>query len=126
MDKPSFSFLGKDYSHEQFVSLLDLLQSVPTECFLDIICNQRETRIYSTSEISQFSDFEKGVITVPKVLEFYPNGIDFAKLGEKLIGANEEEANRKYGENHASLAALMSLATISKKQRKLVRLPADP
>ena len=116
----TFSFMDSSFTREQFEDLLRLLQSIPTEYLLDCICDIKETNQYDTSEIPQFSDFEKGAIIVPRILEFYPNGINYTELGKKLIGAKENEANRKYGENHASLAALMSLATISKKQRKLV------
>ena len=116
----TFSFLRPDYCQEQFVGLLNLLQNIPTEFFIEFIGKQNTTYKYDTFNIPQFSDFEKGAVIVPRILEFYPQGIDFAELGEKLIASKENEANRKYGENHASLAALMSLATISKKQRKLV------
>ena len=116
----TLSFLKSDYSNEQFVGLHDLLQNIPTELFLNFIGKQNSTCKYDTFEIPQFSDFEKGAVIVPRILEFYPQGIDFTELGEKLIASKENEANRKYGENHASLASLMSLATISKRQRKLV------
>lgn len=116
----AFSFLRSDYTRAQFVDLLDLLQNIPTERFLDLICNQTCPHKYDTCEIPQFSDFVKGVVVVPRILEFYPQGIDFTELGERLIASKENEANRKYGENHASLASLMGLAKIKKKQRKLV------
>lgn len=116
----TLSFMDNNYSHEQYENLLTLLQCVPTELFFESICSWNHTFEYDTSAISQFSDFEKGAIVVPQILEFYPEGINFTELGEKLIAAKEKEANRKYGENHASLASLMSLATIAKKQRKLV------
>lgn len=119
-EKETLSFLNNDYSQEQFLDLLNLLQSIPTEHFLEYIGSRVIVPKYETSEISQFSDFEKGAIVVPQILEFYPEGINFTELGEKLVAAKEKEANRKYGENHASLASLMSLATISKQQRKLV------
>ena len=93
---------------------------MPTEILLNYICSHDTKCSYSTNQIPQFSDFEKGAVIVPRVLEFFPDGINFTELGRKLVDAKEKEANRKYGENHASLASLMSLASISKKERKLV------
>ena len=119
-DSETLTFLSYEYCQEQFSDLLRLLQGIPTELFFDYIRSQRGALQYNTSEIPQFSDFKKGAIVVPRILEFYPEGVNYTELGEKLIGAKEDEANRKYGENHASLAALMSLATIIKNQRKLV------
>ena len=119
-EKESLCMLDDGYSHEQLVMLLDLFQHIPTDHFLQFICNIKELPKFDTSDVSQFSDFEKGAIIVPQILEFYPNGINFTELGEKLIGSKEKEANRKYGENHASLASLMSLAMIKKQHRKLV------
>ena len=120
MESETLSFMDTNYCREQYENLLSFFQCVPTEVFFESICSRNHTFEYDTSDISQFSDFEKGAIVVPQILEFYPEGISFTKLGEKLIAAKEKEANRKYGENHASLASLMSLATITQKQRKLV------
>lgn len=114
------SLFINELTREQFLLVFGVLQSIPTDHFLEYICTRNGLLDYDTTDIPQFSDFEKGAIIVPQILEFYPNGTTFTELGRKLISTKEDEANRKYGENHASLAALMSLASIITQRKKLV------
>lgn len=116
----STSFLFDSYDQDRFLTMLRLFQLLPVERLFTAIKEQGYTDCYTTLDISQFSDFGKAIETVPEILEFYPQGISYSDLGEKLMGDRKYEACRKYGENHARTASVMSLARLSEKQPKLV------
>ena len=119
-DPKSTSFLFESYDRDKFLAMLKLFQILPIERLLSAIEEQGYTNSYNTLDVSQFSDFGKATEAVPEILEFYPQGISYSDLGEKLMGEREYEACRKYGENHARMASVMSLARLSEKQPKLV------
>ena len=116
----STSFLFGSYDQDRLLTMLKLFQSLPIERLFTAIKEQGHTYCYTTLDISQFSDLGKAIETVPQILEFFPQGISYSDLGEKLMGDREYEACRKYGENHARTASVMSLARLSDKQPRLV------
>lgn len=116
----STSFLFESYDQDRFLTMLKLFQLLSIERLFTAIIEQGHTDCYTTLDISQFSDLGKAIETVPEILEFYPQGISYSDLGEKLMGDREYEACRKYGENHARTASVMSLARLSDKQPRLV------
>ena len=116
----STSFLFESYDQDRFLTMLKLFQLLSIERLFTAIIEQGHTDCYTTLDNSQFSDLGKAIETVPDILEFYPQGISYSDLGEKLMGDREYEACRKYGENHARTASVMSLARLSDKQPRLV------
>ena len=116
----STSFLFESYDQDRFLAMLKLFQLLPVERMFTAIKDQGYADHYTTLDISQFSDFEKAIEIVPKILEFYPQGISYSDLGEKLMGDRKHEACRKYGENHARTASVMSLARLTEKQPRFV------
>ena len=65
--------------------------------------------------IPQFSDLATAMYFVPEVLKKSGVALGYAEIGEKLL-SNEKNsvANKKYGENHSKLSALLDLAVVSK------------
>lgn len=119
-DPMTTDFLVEPYDRNRFLIMLSLFQSLPTERLFSAIKLRGYVDDYNTIDISQFSDLSKAIESVPRILEFYPQGISYYALGEKLMGSREYEACRKYGENHARMASVMSLAALSKNQPRLV------
>lgn len=66
--------------------------------------------------VVQFSSFESGIIDVPRVLSINSKSMIFEEIGENILGKRNELALKKYGENHAKLAELFSLVTLSTKR----------
>lgn len=64
--------------------------------------------------IPQFSNFEDGTYRTVELLVANGNkGVTFDELGIMLQGKRSDAANKKYGENHAKLAELLDLVTIT-------------
>ncbi len=97
---------------QQFVRVL-LKTSVQE--IIDIIKNIKDKESVSAENIPQFSDLATAMYLVPKVLNETNAPITYAEMGRAILsGEKNDIADKKYGENHGKLAALLDLATVSK------------
>ena len=97
---------------EELISVCKFLLSLPISNF--VYCIDKD--IDCTSDmIIQYSNLEHAVIDVAKVLKFKKEPLTFAQLGKIIIHAKEEGACKKYGENHAKVAAELSMVKLERK-----------
>ena len=98
-----------------------VLTTVPLKPFFDVLLTLRFDRAITKSEILQYSSFRDGANRISELLEFFPKGETFVNLGYQLVAAKNAAANRKYGENHARLAEVLNLVTISDYKPRCVK-----
>lgn len=93
----------------------DKLLSIPLSDIFETIMKNLSSEEVLPSNIPQFSNFIDAYINTPKVLELNGSAMSFEELGTYLDNGKEknEIAQRKYGENHSKLAALLDLAIIT-------------
>jgi len=101
-------------------TVFDVLSKTPTVCFFDALLNLEITRTLVPADVPCFSNFENGAARLNELLEFEPDGLTFSDAGYQLMNSVKEGARTKYGENHAKLAAMMSLVTISNTRPAIV------
>ena len=88
--------------------LFTLLEETPTEAIIDIIeANKEKIPPLSTRDIPMFSDL-KAVDIVPGIAESNP-GASFPVIGSIMLPNNRAVNQRKWGETHYRLAAMMRL-----------------
>lgn len=98
---------------EELSAAYEVLNVTRLQTYLEVLLTLRLNRSLKTEEIPQYSSFEDGVSRITELLEFYPEGESFVKLGYQMVNAPNETANRKYGENHSRLAESMDLVVVS-------------
>jgi hypothetical protein len=91
------------------------LLNVSLDCIFDAVTRNPAMEEVLPSNIPQFSDFADAYIETPKILESSNEKMTYDQLGVYLDnGKNKKEgAQRKYGENHSKVAALLDLAVIA-------------
>lgn len=104
-------------TEEELKKICIFLLSIPIETFIYCI---NEKCDYNAENIVQFSNMNHSIIEVPKLLKFDTKQLTFNELGEKLVHAKKEGANKKYGENHSKLAEELMLVTFSKKGSTII------
>lgn len=102
-------FMNGSYDDLVFVS--KFLLSIPISNFLYCIDHDVECK---TEMIIQYSNLNNAIVDVPRVLKFVEKSLTFAELGKIIINAKEEGACKKYGENHAKLAAEISMVKLER------------
>ena len=92
-----------------------IILSTPLDIFSEIVKKISNREKVVPDNIPQFSDMATAMYYVPEVLKKAGTGLGYAEIGEKLL-SNEKNniANKKYGENHSKLAAMLDLAVVSK------------
>jgi len=111
-------------SFDELDKAYQVIRSTPLSDFIQGISSLPYDHQITAPEILQYSSFRDGVVRIPELLQFYPNGENFINLGYQMVGAPNEAANRKYGENHARLAEALSLATISASKPRFAMISA--
>lgn len=111
-------------SPDELTMAFHVISSTPIDHFFQELCSLPYDRPIRTDEILQYSSFADGVIRIPELLQFYPDGENFVNLGYQMVAASHEAANRKYGENHARLAEALSLATVSASKPRYAKISA--
>ena len=97
---------------KQFIQIL-LKTSVSK--IVEIIRSTKSRESVTAENIPQFSDLATAMYLVPKVLCETHAPISYAKMGRAILGGEKNDiADKKYGENHGKLAALLDLAVVSK------------
>ncbi len=92
-----------------------LLSMAVSEVF-NIVCQYPSKENVLPSNIPQFSNFSDAIFSTPYILGLSGQPMSFAELGVYLDNGKEksEIAQRKYGENHSKMAALLDLVVIYK------------
>lgn len=88
-----------------FIESIRQMQTYPELTIHDVLC---------------FSKLENGVSRLNELLEFSPDGLTFAELGEQLAGSANQMGRIKYGENQSKLASSIQLVEISNTRPALV------
>ena len=101
----------------------DALLETPLEEIISILADSINYEKANAENIFQFSNLEHALINVPEILSMFVNSnevLNFEKIGfylergEKGAKLHSDVAMKKYGENHAKMAALLDLAVVSK------------
>jgi len=98
-----------------------VIKEVPIECFFDAVQAETLQRELIPADVPCFSTLENGASRLNELLEFEPDGLTFEEAGYQLMNSVKPGAKVKYGENHAKLAAMMSLVTISRNRPAIVK-----
>jgi hypothetical protein len=96
------------------------LGMVPLEHLFEIVATIDSDMAFTPADIPCFSTFENGANRMTELLEFAPDGLSFSEIGYQLIKASHIGAQTKYGENHAKLAQMMSLVSITNTRPAIV------
>lgn len=107
-------------SDDEIIRAVRFLDEFP-ETELLVAIAEREPCELDSADIPCFSTFTNGAVRLNELLEFAPKGLTYADMGNQLIGARGQFAQVKYGENHAKLAAMMSLVVISEHRPAVVK-----
>ena len=101
--------------YEAASTLVKVLLETPLIAFKNALASAQERENVTAENIPQYSDLAAAMYYVPLVLNNAPSPMTYEELGKKLLqGEKNSVANKKYGENHSKMAALLDLAVISK------------
>ena len=102
---------------------IEMLLKYSVEEIVDIICDSEKLEKVTKDNIPQYSNLDDALFNVNRVLVQSEETMTYEDLGYYLEKEHsEEEANtvaqKKYGENHSKMAALMDLAVIGETGRR--------
>lgn len=109
----------KSGSRDEVENAAKFLGNIPYSEFLQAIKALEPDDDLIPAEVPCFSTFNNGVVRLNELLEFAPNGLTYADIGYQITNAPNQLAQIKYGENHAKLAAMMSLVAIDSHHRPI-------
>lgn len=112
-----------DGNEQDIATVIQLLVALPEKEIVRVISCRDEVTLLP-ADVPCFSTFSNGAVRLNELLEFAPEGLTYAEIGYQLVGAVSQLAQIKYGENHAKLAAMMSLVTISDHRPANIRATA--
>ncbi len=106
--------------------VFDVLNELETEQIIATLTSTKSVDglSFTPAEVPCFSTMLNGMVRLPELLEFYPNGMSFYEIGYQMKKQSNDFACIKYGENHAKLAAKMSLVTITNTKPAVISLTA--
>lgn len=95
--------------------LCNKLLDTPLPNIFDIIRKYPSSEAVLASNIPQFSSLRDAYLETPNILNLSKQSMNYNELGIYLDNGKEkkEVAQRKYGENHSKLAALLDLVIIT-------------
>lgn len=99
-----------------------IISSVPISVWFQNLLKIRKEKEYTSYDIPCFSNFEAGIIRLPEILEFHPEGLSYEEIGYELMKSETILGKEKYGENHSKLAASAKLVTITKSKPYIAKL----
>ncbi len=125
-NEPEINNIINNASKDELEIFIQKLNEYSEEAFINQIFNDNNIKEVTllANDIPCFSNFEHGIFRVSEILSFMPQGMGFKDLGYQLIQSKTPGAQLKYGENHAKLAAMMKLVTISEEKPIKVRITA--
>lgn len=99
--------------------LTEKILEYSTERLVELIDKSNNKEAITKENIPQYSNLEDGFLEVPNILRESESILSFDLLGHYLTRnkpgyVQGSVANKKYGENHAKLAALLDLVVIDK------------
>ena len=98
-----------------------VMLQTPIEDFAEIVKRISNREKVAPDNIPQFSDLAIAMYYVPEVLKNATSSLEYAEIGAKLLSNEKNDvANKKYGENHSKLAALLDLAVVSKESSSAI------
>jgi len=96
------------------LDVINVLSLTSVDALIDVIkATCYEEPAFTAADVPCFSMLSNGIIRLPELLEFYPDGMSFYEIGYQIKKQPNPNACVKYGENHAKLASKLSLAVIS-------------
>ena len=102
-------------AEEAAEKLIRILLATPIESINNILKDASEREAVTAENIPQFSDIAIALFHVPTVLADQNRPLSYEEMGQLILGGDKNAtADKKYGENHGKLAALLDLAIISK------------
>ncbi len=125
------------YQNSECASMVDSIVGRFTEILLkhsieeivDIIISSESLEPVTMGNIPQLSQLDKGMFHVIEILMESGQAMLFEELGyylEQKYGSDEPKvgAQKKYGENHGKMAALMDLAVVGKQGQRVIVYPS--
>ncbi len=125
------------YQNSECASMVDSIVGRFTEILLkhsieeivDIIISSESLEPVTMGNIPQLSQLDKGMFHVIEILMESGQAMLFEELGyylEQKYGSDEPKvgAQKKYGENHGKMAALMDLAVVGKQGQRAIVYPS--
>lgn len=104
----STSYMPEDNFHMLITGLFNCLIEMPCIRVLNLLKENFEPEIITKANIPQFSNFDNcysGVTT--GILESGLDYVNYSKISYLLrVSPRKEDADKKYGENHAKIAAM--------------------
>ncbi len=95
--------------------LIDNLLDISVDALAQLIKSAENREMVTAENIPQFSDLATAMYLVPNVLNKISQPITYAEMGQRILrGEKNDVADKKYGENHGKVAALLDLAVVSK------------
>ena len=110
-------------SDKEIKCAIAILSTIAESDLITSICNCVLPQL-TPPDVPCFSTFSNGAARINELLEFSPSGLTYPEIGKQLTGSSSQYAQIKYGENHAKLAAMMSLVTISDQKPATVKATA--
>lgn len=96
---------------DELIIATKVLLNTPISKYVETI---DEVSVFAAEDIVQFSNFNHAISTICTCCEFEDKGLTFSEIGKMIMHSRLEGACKKYGENHAKLAAEFSLVTLHK------------
>lgn len=110
-----------EYDPEELSTAFQILSNSELSLFLETIDKISSSSDLTVTDVLCFSKLENGVSRLNELLEFAPNGLSFAEIGEQLAGSTNITGRIKYGENQSKLAAALLLVDISNSRPAVVK-----
>lgn len=101
-------------SEEDLINMSKILLGTSIENFIENFPSFNS--IGGSNEVIQFSNFNNALDDVCRIVKFEGSEVTYSMLGQRLVNAKTEIANKKYGENHSKLAAELSFVILKKKK----------
>lgn len=111
-------------SPDEIKELISALSITDINTIISVASEYGAQKVITAADIPCFSLFANGVYRLPELLEFAPDGLMLYEIGYKLKHSKNLNGQIKYGENHAMLAALAGLVTITKSKPYIVKSTA--
>ena len=110
---------------EEMQKAYTLLSYTPLETIITMIKEMDfDQCALSAADVPCFSTMLNGMVRLPELLEFYPEGMSFREIGYQMKKPDSDFACIKYGENHSKLAAKMALVTITDTRPAVIKATA--
>ena len=99
-------------TNDEVLLAISMLLSTDVDLFVNKI--EDNFNPISADSIVQFSTFEHALFSINRLIHFSNGKMTFSDLGKEIVNAKQDGANKKYGENHSKVAAMLSLVTLQR------------